>query len=162
MSKVWLSLGSNIQDKKEHLQFAVQALNAHPDVMILRKSSIYQTSPWGKVDQDVFLNAVVEIQTDLEPLALLDVCQAVENSAGRKRDEHWGPRTLDIDLLFYDNIEIKTERLTLPHPHMHERLFVLAPLSELVTDRYSAEKLRGMINKCHDQKAEVVVTAEAW
>ena len=94
-------------------------------------SRIYQTEPVGPIDQRPFLNAAVELETTLEPSALLDGLQAIESRCGRVRKERWGPRTIDLDLLLYDQLTMKTDQLILPHPYMHERAFVLQPMCDI-------------------------------
>ena len=118
-------------DRGYYLQESCRRLMANPDVKICQKSRIYETKPWGKTDQANFWNLVVEIETKLSPLELLDACQEIEKSLGRERLIRWGPRTIDIDLLNYDNKVWKDNRLILPHPRMEEREFVLAPLREI-------------------------------
>ncbi|AGA67658.1 2-amino-4-hydroxy-6-hydroxymethyldihydropteridine pyrophosphokinase [Desulfitobacterium dichloroeliminans LMG P-21439] len=132
--KAYLSLGSNLGDRGDYLEKSCLKLMAHPDIQVLKKSSIYETKPWGKTDQSDFWNQVLEIETSLTPLALLDYCQEVENSLGRERLIHWGPRTIDIDLLNYDNKLWDDHRLILPHPRMEQREFVLAPLREIAPE----------------------------
>lgn len=131
MSTAYLSLGSNMGDRAAYLRFALKALAEHEMIEPVRGSSIYETSAWGPVAQENYLNACMQIETDLSPLELLDVCQEIEQAADRRRDVRWGPRTLDIDILLYDDLTIDTPRLTIPHPRMKERLFVLVPLLEL-------------------------------
>lgn len=129
--KVYLSLGSNMGDRGVILAESCRKLADHPRISICKVSSIFETKPWGFLDQDDFWNQVIELETDLEPLELLDICQEIEASLGRVRLIRWGPRTIDIDLLSYDNKEWRDERLILPHPRMEEREFVLAPLREI-------------------------------
>lgn len=126
-----LALGSNLGDRERYLRFAVDSL---PGVIAV--SQVYETDPvGGPRGQGPYLNMVVEVQTELDPYALLRRCRLVEREALRQRVEHWGPRTLDVDVLFYDDIRIDGPELTIPHPRLHERRFVLAPLSELAPDR---------------------------
>ncbi|MEL1134804.1 2-amino-4-hydroxy-6-hydroxymethyldihydropteridine diphosphokinase [Desulfitobacterium sp. THU1] len=132
--KAYLGLGSNLGDRGDYLAKSRQKLMAHPDIQVLKQSSIYETKPWGKTDQSDFWNQVLEIETSLAPLALLDYCQEVESSLGRERLIHWGPRTIDIDLLNYDNRVWEDQRLILPHPRMEQREFVLAPLREIAPE----------------------------
>jgi 2-amino-4-hydroxy-6-hydroxymethyldihydropteridine diphosphokinase len=113
---------------------AVRALSAVPDVSVTRSSRYYRTAAIGVEDQPDFLNLVVEIVTGLGPLQLLEVAQALERDAGRVRTVRWGPRTLDVDILWYDGIFMDHDRLRLPHPRMEERRFVLEPLAELAPD----------------------------
>lgn len=128
--KAFLGLGSNLGDRAYYLGEAIMALQ-NPEISICAKSGIYETEPWGVLDQPLFWNQVIEIETTLEPLDLLHVCQEIEHRLGRERKEHWGSRTIDIDLLIYDNRESKTAELMLPHPYLEERAFVLAPLREI-------------------------------
>jgi 2-amino-4-hydroxy-6-hydroxymethyldihydropteridine diphosphokinase len=128
----YLGLGSNVGDREAHLGAALAALREH-GVEVDATSSLYETEPVGEVlDQPDFLNAAVRIRTDLEPEALLDVCKSIEVEQGRMLGgQRHGPRPLDVDLLLLGNIELRTERLTLPHPEVTRRRFVLAPLLEL-------------------------------
>ncbi len=128
----WLGLGSNLRQPVEQLQHAFNRLAESDDIEVLMASSLYQTPPWGDAQQADFVNAVVQIETGLSPLALLHVLQSVEDEMGRRRsDRRWGPRIIDIDLLLYNDYVFHNEELDLPHPRMHERAFVLLPLSEL-------------------------------
>lgn len=131
MSIAYLSVGSNMGDRGANLRFALKSLAERDGIQPLRGSAIYETSPWGPVAQENFLNACIELETSLSPDELLTVCQDIEHAAARSREVHWGPRTLDIDILLYDDITIETPRLTIPHPRMKERMFVLVPLMEL-------------------------------
>lgn len=132
MNEVYLSLGSNLGDRKAQLQEAVRLLQLNPSISNLRMSSIYETAPVGYLDQHAFLNLVVRLETSLSPLELLDVCQEIEQALYRERLVRWGPRTVDLDILLYGQEQLTTERLTIPHPHMYERAFVLVPLRELM------------------------------
>ena len=134
MANVYLSIGSNIGERERYLQFALDALAAYEEITVERASSIYETAPVGYVDQDDFLNIAVQVTTTLPPLELLDVCQQIEKEGDRQRVVRWGPRTLDIDVLLYDDQCLTTERLILPHPRMTERAFVLVPLAEIAPD----------------------------
>ena len=131
MSRAFLSLGSNMGDRGGYLRFALKSLTEHEEIQPIRGSSIYETDPWGLVEQDKYLNACLEVETSLSPDELLSLCQEIEASADRTRDVRWGPRTLDIDILLYDDLIIDTPRLTIPHPRMKQRLFVLVPWMEL-------------------------------
>lgn len=130
-NKAYLAVGSNIGDKVGNLRAAVEAIAALPETRVIARSSAYRTPPWGKTDQDWFANAVIAIETGLTPLALLEGCLDIENRLGRVRRERWGPRIIDIDLLRHGTTRRASERLTLPHPAMHERAFVLIPLQEI-------------------------------
>ena len=131
----YLGLGSNVGDRKEHLRAAMRLLR-EDGVEVDAVSSLYETEPVGEIlDQPDFINAAVRIQTDLEPEQLLDVCKAIEVEQGRMfGGPRQGPRSLDIDLLLLGGLELETERLTLPHPELTGRRFVLAPLLELDPD----------------------------
>ncbi|MDO4581191.1 MAG: 2-amino-4-hydroxy-6-hydroxymethyldihydropteridine diphosphokinase [Bacillota bacterium] len=129
-TQVWLSLGSNIGDKLGYLQFAVEKLAEHPAVEIGRRSSVYQSAPWGVSGQDDYYNAVIELHTELSPWELLRLTQDIERQTGRKREMKWGSRELDIDILIYGEGCIETGDLRIPHPLIKDRLFVLEPLLE--------------------------------
>ena len=131
MTKVYLSLGSNIGNKKGYLKKAINILITHPMIQNLESSSFYETVPQGYVDQDVFVNNVVSFNTLLDPFKLLNLCQEIETKLKRVRLFRWGPRTIDVDILLYGTESLKTKELTIPHPRMYERGFVIIPLSEL-------------------------------
>lgn len=131
--RAFLGLGSNLGDRAHYLEEAISAL-ASPQIMVNAVSRIYETEPWGLMDQPLYWNQVIEVNTSLKPLELLHVCQAVEHRLGRERLLHWGPRTIDIDLLIYDNTVSRSEELILPHPYLEERAFVLAPLREIAPE----------------------------
>lgn len=130
---VLLSIGSNLGDRLLYLHEALQYMEQHEGIKFDAISSVYETDPVGFLDQPTFFNIVVRVSTTLEPLALLHFCQQTETQFQRDRTVHWGPRTLDIDLLTYDQMVMDTPELTLPHPRMHEREFVQIPLKELET-----------------------------
>ena len=130
-ARAFLALGSNLGDREATLRYAVDHL---PGVRAL--SGVYETDPiGGPDDQGAFLNMVVELETRLDPFSLLDLCRRIEAGAGRERKVRWGPRTLDVDVLLYGDTTITSEELTVPHPRMWERRFVLAPLAEIAPDR---------------------------
>jgi 2-amino-4-hydroxy-6-hydroxymethyldihydropteridine diphosphokinase len=131
--RAFLGLGTNLGDRLANLQLAVDLLAGTPGIRFVRSSRIYETAPVGPPQPD-FLNAVVEVDTDLEPRDLLAAGAAVERELHRVREIHWGPRTIDVDLLVFDERTIDTPDLVVPHPRMHERAFVLAPLLELEDD----------------------------
>jgi 2-amino-4-hydroxy-6-hydroxymethyldihydropteridine diphosphokinase len=133
--RAYVALGSNLGDSQQQLLDAIEALAGLPDTRLLARSRFYRTPPWGMLNQPDFLNAVVVLETPLLPHDLLDALLGIERDAGRERGgERWGPRTLDLDLLHVDGKTVSDERLTLPHPHIAERAFVLLPLSELSPD----------------------------
>lgn len=127
--RVFLSLGSNLGDRLAHLRDGVESL---PGVVAV--SAVYETDPVGGPEQGAYLNIVAELDVDIEPVDLLGLCHRVESAAQRVREVRWGPRTLDIDIVWMDGVELDTERLTVPHPRWKERRFVLAPLRELAPD----------------------------
>jgi 2-amino-4-hydroxy-6-hydroxymethyldihydropteridine diphosphokinase len=129
----FLGLGSNLGDRLETLRRAVELLDASPGIEVVRSSRVFETEPVGP-PQPAYLNAVLEVRTELEPRALLDSCLAVEAALGRVRSERWGARTLDVDVLTYDARIVHEPGLEIPHPRMHERAFVLVPLRELDPD----------------------------
>jgi len=127
----YLGLGSNLGNRKAYMDTAREHLQELPRTEILKVSSLYETSPVGKRDQAWFLNAVIKLRTFLPAETLLDLLLALEERMGRVREERWGPRVIDLDLLLYGDLKISTSRLTLPHPRLTERLFVLIPLAEI-------------------------------
>lgn len=131
MSRAYLGIGSNLGDRLGFLQLALDALSAVPGIVLTAVSPVYETDPVGGPVQDDFLNAVVQVETRLEPHELLAAAHAAERAAQRVRAEHWGPRTLDVDVLLYDDLTLDDPDLTIPHPWMGERAFVLAPLHDL-------------------------------
>jgi len=136
----FLSFGSNMGDRLDHLQAALHELAQTPGVEIIKASSIYETDPWGLEDQRPFFNAVVWIRTELLPMELLRTCQSIERKRDRVRQIRWGPRTLDIDILRYGSQTINSLELTVPHPRLEERDFVLVPLAEITSDKPIADR----------------------
>ncbi|MCZ8186629.1 MAG: 2-amino-4-hydroxy-6-hydroxymethyldihydropteridine diphosphokinase [Beijerinckiaceae bacterium] len=130
----FLALGSNLGDKVGHLRQAATAIGQLPETRILARSSIYRTPPWGKTDQDWFANAALSVETALAPEALLEAVLEIERRLGRVRRERWGPRIIDIDVLTHGDAVRTTDSLTLPHPALTERAFVLVPLNEIAPD----------------------------
>ena len=128
----WLGLGGNLGDPLRQIEAAIDSLEEHSDIEVLQRSSCYRTPPWGDTRQDAFINAVVLIETTVEPLELLRLVQDIEHRLGRTRsDRRWGPRSMDIDLLLCDGRTMNTTELILPHPRMHQRAFVLVPMAEI-------------------------------
>lgn len=130
-STVYLSLGGNLGDPAKSMGAALRMLDADADTRVTGVSSLYRTPPWGKLDQPDFLNAAAEISTGLVPRALLDLCLDAERRLKRVREERWGPRLIDIDILVFGDRVIHETGLEVPHPRMLERAFVLAPLAEI-------------------------------
>jgi 2-amino-4-hydroxy-6-hydroxymethyldihydropteridine diphosphokinase len=137
LTEALLGLGGNVGDPRTTLDRAVAALCNGRDVRLVARSSDYLTPPWGVTDQPAFINLGLVVKTTLAPRALLERAQRIEAQFGRDRarEQRWGPRTLDIDIIAYDDVELDEPGLTLPHPHMFERAFVLAPLAEIAPHR---------------------------
>lgn len=131
-TKIYLALGSNLGDRLANLRAAVAALP--PAVTVQAESPVYETPAWGYTDQPAFLNMVLQGATALRPLPLLAQLKRLEKTLGREKTFHWGPRRIDIDILFYDDLVLETPRLSLPHPGLAERAFVLVPLADLAAD----------------------------
>jgi 2-amino-4-hydroxy-6-hydroxymethyldihydropteridine diphosphokinase len=153
MAEAALGLGSNLGDREAHLSGAVRALENWEGVRVTALSSLWETPPWGIEEQPHFLNACVLIETTLSPIEVLDACLAIERDHGRERSLRWGPRTLDMDVLYYDDVVMADERLILPHPRMFLRSFVLAPLAQIAPDK--------MIGGATTQENLVLVGLEA-
>jgi len=135
MSGIFLLLGSNQGDRHHHLQEACRLLSGE-EIRVIRSSSVYETAPWGKRNQDWFLNVAVEIETNLLPAQLLTACQRVEQLMGRVRIEKWGERIIDIDILYYNGEHHTSETLEIPHPGIPSRRFTLMPLVEMAPDLF--------------------------
>ncbi len=131
MNNVYLSLGSNINNREQYLFDAYHLIKSDPRVYDSKRSSIYETEPVGYLDQESFLNIALYIQTDYTPFEVLDLCAFVEEKLNRKRVIRWGPRTIDVDILLFNNENVKTKKLIIPHERMLERAFVLVPLKEI-------------------------------
>ncbi len=131
----YLSLGANLGQREKTIARALEMLGAEENIQVAAVSSMYETPPWGKLDQPAFINAAAKVETTLEPLELLHKCQQIEKALGRVRHEHWGARTIDLDLLYIEKdneiVHIQHDELNIPHPYMEQRSFVLVPLSEL-------------------------------
>lgn len=133
MHKVYLLLGSNLGDREKNIDNAIIELKAR-GLIISKKSSLYNTAPWGYTEQPEFLNLALECLTSLEPFELLKEIKKIEKKMGRENFIRYGPRIIDIDIIFYDDLIFKSDDLTIPHPLMHKRYFVLKPLSEIAPD----------------------------
>lgn len=132
--RAYLGIGGNIGDPPTTMAAALRLIDGRADTRVAKVSRLYRTPPWGLTDQPFFYNACAAIETTLGPRALLDVCLATERAFKRERRERWGPRTLDLDILDYDGQPFHDEVLTLPHPRVGERAFVLVPLAEIAPD----------------------------
>ncbi len=134
MSVAYIGIGSNLGNKRYHCLKAVELLKQN-GLRVSKMSSLYETEPWGVREQPSFMNMAVEVETDLAPRKLLDLLKRIERRMGRKKTQRWGPRSIDLDILLYDDLVIREEDLIVPHPLMHERTFVLVPLSEIAHDK---------------------------
>lgn len=137
MTEAALGLGANLGDREASILRALDLLCEGGAIRLIAQSPLYETAPWGDLDQGPFLNACALVETTLAPLPLLACCLGVEAALGRDRktDRRWGPRMIDVDLLYYDDLAVSHPALTLPHPRMMERAFVLAPLADLAPDK---------------------------
>ena len=132
MSIIYLALGTNVGDRRANLRAALAALP--PKIAVLAESTIYETPAWGYEYQPPFLNMAIKAETNLAPLALLEHLKSLESELGRTPTFHWGPRRIDMDILFYDSLVLDSPRLVIPHPRLHERAFVLVPLADIAPD----------------------------
>lgn len=155
MNTAYISLGSNIGNRLQYLQQSVQLLNTPGYVKVTQLSSIYETDPVGYVDQAAFMNMVVEVETFLTPHELLKRCNEIEEELGRVREIRWGPRTVDLDILLYNEENMKSEDLIIPHPRMMERGFVLIPLVEINKELVDPLTKRSLLELSHVQKEGV-------
>jgi 2-amino-4-hydroxy-6-hydroxymethyldihydropteridine diphosphokinase len=128
----YIALGTNLEDRLANLRAAIESMP--PKVEVLAESHIYETPPWGYEDQPAFLNMVVKAETGLEPESLLQYLKQIEVELGREQSVRWGPRLIDLDILFYDDLVVDTPPLVIPHPRLHERAFVLVPLADVGAD----------------------------
>jgi 2-amino-4-hydroxy-6-hydroxymethyldihydropteridine diphosphokinase len=133
MSIVYIGIGSNLGNRGKNCSRAIRLLEKK-GIVVRQRSSLYETVPWGVRDQPRFLNMVIEVETELSPQELLALLKNVEIEVGREKSVRWGPRTIDLDILLYDDITLNEDSLTIPHPYLHERDFVLTPLCEIAPD----------------------------
>lgn len=162
MAQVYLSLGSNLGERFRYLKRAIERIGESDSVVIRKTSSVYETDPIGNPDQPPFLNLVVLIETDLKPLPLLDYLLDIERTLGRERNEKWAPRTIDLDILLYDELIVNSDRLILPHPRMHQRRFVLVPLAQInpnLVHPLLKKSVEELLRSCPDQ-SKVKLSAE--
>ena len=148
MADVLIALGGNLGDVRTTFEKAIANICGMTQGVLLARSSDYATPPWGEEEQARFINACIEIETSLDPHALLFTLHKIEKKFGRDRahEKRWGPRTLDLDLIAYDDVKVDKPELTLPHPRLFERAFVLVPLAEIVPDRVIAGRsVRGAL-----------------
>lgn len=132
--EAFISLGGNIGDPSIAIEDALTALSGQPGISVRTRSRFYRTPPWGKTDQAAFINACAGLTTTLSAQELLKTCLAVEKSMGRVREERWGPRIIDLDILTYGDAKVEEPDLAVPHPHLAERAFVLVPLRDIAPD----------------------------
>jgi len=129
---IFLSLGTNLGDRKANLVNAIAAM--WPSIRVLQESPVYETAPWGYEEQPSFLNQIIQGETVLPPLDLLHSLKKLETELGREPSFRYGPRLIDMDILFYDDLVFRTPELTIPHPHLHKRAFVLVPMADIAPD----------------------------
>jgi 2-amino-4-hydroxy-6-hydroxymethyldihydropteridine diphosphokinase len=129
---VYIALGTNLGNRLSNLRAAVRAMP--PEIIVQAESHVYETPPWGYEDQPAFLNMVIKTETDLEPEELLLYLKQLEAELGREQSFHWGPRLIDLDILFYDDLVLDSPPLVIPHPRLHERAFALVPLMDLASE----------------------------
>lgn len=162
---VYIGLGSNMGDKGEYLFGAVEALDQFDDIEVKKISTLIETKPYGNENQDDFLNGAIKVETMLSPRELLKVCQKLEDEAGRVREEHWGPRTLDLDILIYDDLIMETEELVIPHPDMMNRDFVLKPMTEIASNfvhPVTGKTMGRMMVELHEKEDKVPKRRRRW
>ena len=145
----YLSLGANLGDRLGTIRQAVEMLDNTGKIHVKCVSSMYETPPWGKLYQPPFINGAAAVETDMPPLELLAACQQIEKKLGRVRHEHWGARTIDIDLLYIPGVQLAEAELVLPHPYMLERSFVLVPLAEIAPELVLANGMTAV--QCRDR-----------
>lgn len=157
MSLAYVGLGSNLQQPIQQITQALQELGQIPETRLLRSSCLYQSQAIGPEQPD-FINAAAALETSLDPFSLLDELQKIEQTHQRRREQHWGPRTLDLDLLLFDQQQIQSTRLILPHLHLKERAFVLLPLIELDADLRlpDGSLVQSWLINCQSQKIQVL------
>ncbi|MDI6744255.1 MAG: 2-amino-4-hydroxy-6-hydroxymethyldihydropteridine diphosphokinase [Thermodesulfovibrionales bacterium] len=134
MSIAYINIGSNLGEREENCRKAIKLLKEN-GIAVKKHSSMYETEPWGVKDQPKFINMAIEVETDKKPEELLRVLKEIEKEIGRTETVKWGPRAVDLDIIFYDNLILKTDNLEIPHPLLQERDFVLKPLSEIAPDK---------------------------
>lgn len=157
--RAYVALGSNLQDPEQQVLRAFEELNGLPQTRVVAKSALYRTAPVGYDNQPDFVNAAAEVSTELEPLTLLRALLALETAHGRERPFPNAPRVLDLDLLFYDDLAMHDPELTLPHPRLHERGFVLFPLADIAPDLTVPGKgtVRALLEALPDQGVQRMI-----
>jgi len=154
LATAYLNLGSNLGDRLQYLKGAVRKIEESDEFSIKKISSVYETQPVGYQNQRWFLNLVLEVQTSFDPFPLMKHLLAIEDQMGRKREERWAPRNIDIDLLLYDDRIVDSDRLTIPHPRMHKRRFVLIPLAQIAPQFLHPvlrKNIKELLKNCEDK-----------
>ncbi|MBI1744454.1 2-amino-4-hydroxy-6-hydroxymethyldihydropteridine diphosphokinase [Candidatus Acetothermia bacterium] len=165
MARAYIGLGSNVGDREVFLEKAIEMLGDSKRVKILRRAGFYETEPVGREDQPWFINTVAEIETSCSPEKLLAYTHSIELKLGRHQREHWGPREIDLDILLYENRVLDTPTLKVPHPQLHQRRFVLAPLCELAPDLIHPifqRPLRKLLEGLSDNKQVISLRAKKF
>lgn len=166
MNEAFIGLGSNIEPRGKYINEAMELLESHEEIKIVKRSSIYETEPVDYTEQDKFLNMVIEVETSLSNLELLTYCQEIEIKLGRDRDAQpfdKGPRTIDLDILLFNNENRDLDVLRIPHPRMHERAFVLIPFNEIAPDRIlptSGKRIDELVERLSAREVKGVVKWE--
>ncbi len=160
--EVLIGLGGNIGEPLAAMRSALHAFDRHANCRVLRVSSVWRTPPWGMTDQPDFLNACAAIMTTLEPRAFLELCLSVEHDLKRVRDVRWGPRSIDLDILFFGERAISEPGLLVPHPRISQRAFVLVPLAEIAPDRVLNGKSISQLAKASDQSGMAAQQGPDW
>ena len=158
----YIGLGGNLGDVAQNMRDAIHLLSKSDEIDFVSVSSVYKTPPWGITDQDWFLNACVGVSTTLNPKQLLETCQSIEKELKRERHIRWGPRTIDLDILVFGNLEIKEDGLEIPHPRTCERAFVLKPLAdiapEIILDGKQVSQWLEEIDHSEIQRVDIAIT----
>lgn len=163
LTRAALGIGGNLGDTKQNLINVISNLAHQLDVEVLSVSKLYKTPPWGKTDQPAFLNACMLVETSLSARQLLDKCLDIEQKLGRVRTERWGPRQVDIDILFFGDEIIAEEGLEVPHPRMTDRAFVMQPLSDIAADKViSGQSVLKWAKDLHDDGIEIICDDSDW
>lgn len=161
--RVFVGLGGNIGDPEIAMSAALKAFAASPDIDIVGVSSLYRTPPWGNLDQPDFLNAVAELRCKLSPHDLMNLCLEIEQNLKRSRGEKWGPRTIDLDIVAFGERTIDEPGLTVPHPRLHERAFVLMPMAEIAPDfEIGGLRVRDLQRAVDTDGLDIESRGESW
>jgi 2-amino-4-hydroxy-6-hydroxymethyldihydropteridine diphosphokinase len=153
MAIAYISIGSNLGDREENCRQAIKLIEKN-GIAVKKQSSMNETEPWGIKDQPKFINMAVEVEMDKKPEELLMILKEIEKEIGRTETTKWGPRVIDLDILFYDDLILKTDNLEIPHPLLHEREFVLKPLCEIAPDKkhpVTGKTVKEMLNQLSAQ-----------